>query len=132
MNVELLEKVARHIEDNPEQLNMDVWYSHVHRSRVNWLRRLFGVSEQDCNTTACIAGWMVAIGGGGTCHANGVRNIKGEAMLLLGLPEVECEKLFMISQWPWHFRDEYMNCSTVDQRAKVTANRIRMFIERGR
>lgn len=102
MNKELLERVARHIEANPEEFSMDEW---------------------DCGTTACIAGWALRLSGE---NWRAVGSTEPED--LIDITYEQGSALFYQSGWPHPFRSDYYCAATHVGQAITSAARIRHFI----
>ncbi len=51
-NVELIEKILKHIDEEPKRLDMNAW-----------------VKDRECGTTACVAGWACILDGRATWSA---------------------------------------------------------------
>lgn len=96
VNSELLERIADHIEAEPEHFDMQFWEA-----------------EFGCGTVCCIAGWAVRLGlgqsiygdnrnGGDQCGRPDVE----AARLVLGLPG---SALFSVGTWPVSYRVAFDN-----------------------
>lgn len=124
INVELLNRVADHIEANYYEFNMDHW---MKTHTASWWEKVLAavglVKKPFCGTTACIAGW--------TCTLSGKRgdNIPAEAQKLLGITLDQAQRLFYVHKWPKQFKKEYISdMSYANVGAWVAAERIRHFI----
>ncbi len=88
MNIKLLEKIKLAIRAYPNQFDMSNWFD-----------------KNECGTTACIAGWAVALNKNlplnqaeDACIA-----CEREAMKALGLTFDEGQRLFYLGKWPPQF-----------------------------
>ncbi len=121
---ELLLKAKAVILAEPRQFDMAFFF-----------RRFTEWDVPNCGTTACIAGWLIAISRGMTPKEvdTSVRYQHPffEACELLGIDEKTGDSLFYSPKWPEPFRTDYHNLSFVyhEQRAKIAANRIDYFLE---
>lgn len=140
MNVELLEKVARHIEANPDQFNMDWWLNHEHQTSFNKIRKMFGMMvRESCTTTGCIAGWAYLLGNDKDRHELLEDYLGGksyeyypEAMFLTDVSKLlgveSPDALFYKEYWPPQFKEALYNATTTAEAAAVSAARIRHFV----
>lgn len=63
LDVERLNKVADMIQSHPEHFNMDWFLSREGGTGSCWPQDIAGADLFECGTTACIAGWAVALWG---------------------------------------------------------------------
>jgi hypothetical protein len=150
----LLEKVAVKILEEPARLVMDDWGivfkpecvgSQVHSQNDS--------KVPACRTQGCIAGWTIFLGRPNfwkkllkvASGENGYEadlddeiqddNAADYAQNLLGISQDQADRLFYLPNWghqpgwPNKFADAYNRAKTDKQRAKVTAARIRFFIQ---
>lgn len=125
LNIELLQKVKKHILEEPKRLAMIHW-------TLRGLPGQFLTSEgwgeigervfPPCGTVGCIAGWTCMLSG----MASGTRSSAEE---LLEISRFESDSLFMVEDWPEPIRTQYMHATTPELRAKLAAKRIDLFIE---
>src|SRR5216110_2863195 len=94
INVPLLLKVADQIFKHPEQFEMAVW---------------------DCETTACIAGWMQRLSG------------KHRYELTKEWTGFQYNDLFFESEWPRQF--QFLGSDTAADRAAKAVKRIHAFLD---
>lgn len=119
INVELLNRVADHIEKHSEQFDIDNW-NKTTVSKPSWWAKLRG-AQPVCKTTYCIAGWAVVLSGL-RCEDN----IPAQAQRLLGLTLDQAKKLFYKTHWPSYFTQS--GKAQHVQNAWIAAERIRHFI----
>lgn len=118
MNIPLLLKVKAAILAEPRKFDMNWWF--------------INNEESPCGTTACIAGWAVAIHGRFKSLKQGYALESHPCRLaerLLKLDESISRNLFHVEDWPSEFSYRYDRCKTPRGRAKVAADRIDRFIE---
>lgn len=155
LNVKLLRKIQKVILANPSHFHMGNWSGMKvdHRTNIGEFRELASSWKKDglqepCGTTACIAGWAVAlatdkeIGKAEVNYNYGIdSNIKYISPALLGI-EVELdedgdqidgmvEELFYTSNWPLEFQEAYEVAKAnydYPGMAKAASDRIDAFI----
>jgi hypothetical protein len=136
MNIELLTRVAETIVQRAEQFDMCFWYE-THT----------GVPM--CGTTACIAGWGIALKGNLTpleaarifdsnfgqrgvlrdvVNSHG-DNVIAKASAAFDINLSEAQRLFFVSNWPESFKLDYMDGYKRARQALVAKARIEHFIE---
>jgi hypothetical protein len=142
--------VAKSILARPEHFGMDNWLLHDESVSPS-----LAADEPWCGTTACIAGHAILLAGipmaavnsySSTISVtktpwplrkyvesgNGILNLVAQG--ILGLSEDQASGLFHVIDWPLGFRRRYMAAEAADdhlERARVTADRIKHFIEKG-
>lgn len=137
MNVKLLRQVKRHILEKPKRLNMGYWS--MSAKRMVREGRITKEVEPACGTVGCIAGWAVILTKTGkrTDFLATMKRIRGHnsevvmqplAKELLDLSEYSANRLFLTSNWPGSFEQDYLYAMTPKQRARVTPERIEHFI----
>lgn len=119
MNIELLEKVQQAILDNPSHLSMSIW---------------------TCETSACIAGWTLAINE--DLHArtfsdkypraeeyvkekvdrNSFVSIEDFCIQILGSSSHRIEDMFFLRSWPKKYSDAYRSALNDETKAFVAAH----------
>lgn len=77
VDVELLERVMRHIEAHPEQHDQDVY-----------------IRQDSCGTAACFAGWTLLLSGADPADASVWRHAAGAAKDRLGVDVRTAIRLF--------------------------------------
>jgi len=110
MNVRLLRKIVKVIQEKPRQFKMTYWHNNETvkddmRRRGDWrnIEALCMLPEEKriaCDTTHCIAGWAQAISNDRKCNAPAEKDAKR----LLGLSKSQAQRLFFADQWPEQFR----------------------------
>lgn len=122
LNVDLLNRVANHIADEPTTLDMGSF------------ERIPRRQSADCQTTRCIAGWAVYLntGQGWNEYFDGVWSAEARyaaAAEMLGLPVVEPggSPLFYDSDWP----AEYFRRVLVEPEAVVAVDLLRALVDWG-
>ncbi len=119
LNVELLERVAKTIVENPDRFAMETWIG-------------------PCGTTACIGGWAISLEMGEGRSLAEVKkavsdfSIMHQAARVIFGPEAGTYTgvhLFGLSSWPENFKNAYIEAPTSGIRAKVAADYIHYFIE---
>ena len=109
---------------------------------ANFDMRCYAAPREDgCGTTACIAGWAIALHGGldlGTLlervDSNSLPELTAACALgiTFGASESQATSLFHERCWPWKFRVNYLRareCGDDNQRARAAADRINHFIQ---
>lgn len=123
MKTALLRQVETAILAEPKQFDISHWWEYV------------GAGVPNCGTTACIAGWAIAIAN----HENpreardryiekGYWDIVEHAAGILGITPSQGERLFFIYHWPARYRRQYGKL-TVEGKAKRAVRRIEHFIK---
>lgn len=116
MNKELLLKVRDAILAEPEHFDME-----------HFVRR-----NTSCGTTACIAGWTVALSRNTTPDADETIpdsiSVAWEAQSRLGLTHEQEVALFYADDWPEPFRAQYDDAYEPAELACIAAGRIDHFI----
>lgn len=132
MNIELLEKVRKHILEEPKRVNMKEWLinSHINDFEIKRLKKINKAPK--CNTVGCIAGWAQQL-----CSKKKLHSFdRCKAKNLLELDINEADRLFLLKKmtmnnnhWPFHFEDE-LKKHTPGTRAyaRIVAKRIKHFI----
>ena len=121
MNVKLLRKVKRHILAEPKRLYMPAYI--IRKEDGMDISRPFA----RCGTAACIAGWTYILSvKSKTPPRTGDEHT--EAAELLGLTELQADRLFLPGNWPLDFRDG-LTGDGKPETAKVAAARIEFFIK---
>lgn len=128
MNVELLQKVAKHISEEPRRFIMDTF--------VDYADGLRDVCDLDapnvpnhpfpkCGTAACIAGWTVLLMDG----KEDAGNFRQRAMDHLQISRIQADRLFYTEDWPREFCEAYTNATTPTEKVNIAVARINYFIE---
>lgn len=112
MNVRLLRKIAKVIQEKPRELEMKIL--HCDEKGV--------YADKSCATAHCICGWGAVIldedfDAGPSSHP------------FFGIDSAQRKRLFWVSTWPSNFRNAYRKRKTHAARARVTAARIEHFIK---
>lgn len=125
MNTQLLERIRDCILQNPESFEM-----------LYFVDGDFYIDSDtgapaECGTSACIAGWAVAIHD--RVHLKSVEfQIRKRATEVLGITDEQADRLFFTPNWPKSLYDRYFDAS-IDQiyaaAASIAAERINNFIE---
>ncbi len=121
INVSLLEKVKEAVLANPNRVNMEKWFGAEIAGGV--YTTSLEMFKNDCNTTACIAGWAIFLG-----NPNNVDYAHFAAADLLGLDLPTSDKLFLSHYWPRKFYSLLLSAKTQEEYAQVVADRIDHFI----
>jgi hypothetical protein len=115
MNKPLLLKVADAIEANPQHFDMSLF-------------------TDDCDTTACIAGWAVFLNSRYKNFkkflAENDYSIPTRAASALKLTDDQASRLFYTEGWPARKRVKYRNAPTLEAKAKVATDYIRQYVAR--
>jgi len=120
MNVELLQKVKEHVLEEPSRFQMgDV----IHRANPGESYCDLGIeiTVPKCGTVACIAGWSLVLSGERSTDM-------GKAEELLGISDVEGDRLFLMGRWPNEFESRFSSADNPQERANIAAERIDHFI----
>lgn len=127
-NIKLLEKVKKHILEEPRRLNMSSGIKKVQKRKV------------PCGTIGCIAGWSVLLSKSlleltkdlEIDEEKGWMPIEQDAQELLGISDLQKGNLFYLHNWPSKFQLTYKRAKTANGRARATAKRIDYFIKFGK
>jgi hypothetical protein len=123
LNVKLLRKIKKHVEEEPRRLIMARWQQ---KGRAGELvedeAATFNLPE--CGTAACIAGWAVNLSGKKIETDVGAR-----AMTLLGLTFEQSQNLFNTGNWPGDYGDKFDNETSPERRVKILGKLIDKVIE---
>jgi hypothetical protein len=108
INIPLLLEVKEQILQHPDEFNMNIWL---------------------CDTTACIGGWALLLANKKTGPKQ-YMDIWGKGIPedVLGLNLNQSNILFYERFWPHEIRLAFENATTCQQRAKIAAKRIDLFI----
>jgi hypothetical protein len=108
INAPLLIEVKEQILQHPDEFNMNIWL---------------------CDTMACIGGWALLLANKKTGPKQ-YMDIWGKGIPedVLGLIEDQGKKLFYENYWPKEIKQAFSNAQTSQQRAKIAAKRIDLFI----
>jgi hypothetical protein len=136
MNIKLLKRIIRKIRQEPKQFDMDTFF----------FKRRRGVPN--CGTTACIAGWAIALNkrlkpinaartldpsfasdGEGVLTLECPRNPEKHGAKALKLELEDAKRLFYTENWPCEFRQDHQNAETPRAKVNVTIERIKHFIK---
>lgn len=122
LNVPLLRQVQAMIRKYPQNLDMNEWSDGLIVADKH--------TAPDCGTTACIAGWALALRDGSFSQSLlGLVSVADQAMEILG-----CDSnLFYIHMWEASFRDAYCEAYKEKDSAKmasVTCDYIDYYIEK--
>lgn len=124
MNVELLEKVIAHIEEDPRRFHMDYWYD---TSVIE--QRLIG-QEPPCGSIGCIGGWGEILAGRKE-PTQGIDAFRA-ACEIFEISRPQVNRLCLRSNWPEPFRKDYnfaMKAGDFEEAVWIAVKRIRHFIE---
>lgn len=168
MNIELLQQVRDAILKNPEHFDIEHWFmdqgsvgtdTKLIQLNGNTCERMITPGENNCGTTACIAGWALNIAGtkleemerfyyeyGMERTLKPGQNVKDvvirysielTAMRVLELTRMESRDLFFKDNWPSYYFNAYLDYPSYlpnykTERAQVTADRINHFIKTGK
>jgi hypothetical protein len=120
MNVELLQKVKQAILAEADRFDMHSWAETEQRDLSCSI-----ASKPSCGTTCCIGGWAAAIHN--QLHDDSLHYMKGN--LALGISAAS--QLFYVEEWPLVFSRAYEKETSPRERARIAAERIDFFIEKG-
>lgn len=133
--VSILNKVKKHVLEEPKRLNMGDW------GRTSGTDNC--VEFPACRTQGCIAGWTIFLtkpkiwknmleGAKSSGHTEYLDSNVHEPSLLakdiLGLDSEQKTRLFYAEGWPQKFDIAYQKTNTYKTRAAITAKRIDHFI----
>lgn len=119
INVDLLTRIADHIEGHPREFEMNEWDGKARRG--NWFTNFLRIAP--CDTTHCIAGLACVLEG-----ASMERSIPATAQKILGLTYEQADRLFYVTSWPEPFHCDYSEPKYFASNAWVASQRIRHFI----
>ena len=136
MNIPLLREIQDQIISTPEKLDMLSYFDSQTQIHTD-LEVARAQIIHDCDTTACISGWALALrpevelspiiyfGGCAT-------DLEATACRALDITEDQGRLLFHLGEWPDQFADDYMGCEgSPKAQAKVAYDRIEHFIQTG-
>lgn len=134
LNVRLLNKVKKHILEEPLRLRMSSWLRIA--TKASQKQQRFGPRGEftdygepntqtfpACKTIGCIAGWTVLLG----LPADQAKNISPDddieeiAVRLLNMDYSDMCSLFYVGDWPDHLHQAYIAAKTPIERAKLVA-----------
>jgi hypothetical protein len=125
MNVRLLRKIQKHILTEPRRLIMRIFVAHAETYGPTYEGDSgHAVRFPTCKTAACISGWA--------CLLTKQKRIKAywaRGRRILDLSEGQAIRLFIDTQWPQPFSDQYGNATTPRMRARIAVRRIDHFIK---
>ncbi len=131
INEPLLRKIQEEIRGNPSNFNMASYFG----GALSEVDIRIGVLEHKCGTTACIAGWALALNPSvelqrvAYCLEDyDADDIEWKASNLLGMSQEQASRLFHTDQWPREFQSRYDKCSH-DEECQVAIERIEHFIQ---
>lgn len=149
MNVDLLLRVKKHIQQKPSRLRMSQFLVRKEnlaatairpdnrivkikgKEYFNFLAIEWGEPSKqkipDCGTVGCIAGWTCMLGL--DTPPESVLKIKQSAINLLQLDNYQAEHLFYVHNWPTELRDGYYEAKNNRQRARIVGKVIDLFIK---
>lgn len=120
MNVKLLRKIAKVIQNKPWEFDMQFW----HRDPIT--RKFWGTptkAAKACGTTHCFAGWAHLLDGRFPRTAT-----IDAATQILALTEEQRYRLFFSDNWPEEFCEGFTDNGEQLISARVAAARIEHFI----
>jgi hypothetical protein len=124
LNLRLLRRVASAIRKNPTQVNMGWWLQG---------NNPFSVPVKGCGTAGCIAGWAVALHHGNRAKKifRGLNreSIPETARTVLGIDYATSDKLFVVENWPRHWKIKLDTAKTPRAYANVVAKYIEYFLK---
>lgn len=116
MNVKLLRKIAKVIQERPREFDMR--WLHVKNNALGWDEP----AEMDCGTAHCICGWAAVIKN----NPNLQNNVIGYEAF--GILPAQANRLFFVGGWPSALRERYKKAKLDRTRARIAAARIEHFI----
>lgn len=117
INVELLNKVKRHILENPRRLNMNYVIARKGEKEVQLHPSNFSRRWPSCGTVGCIAGWTVLLKDG----MDFAGDAQSRAQELLGITSSQANELF--------YPEGLLQCRATVKDARTIAKHIDEFIE---
>lgn len=149
LNRKLIEKVIKHIEEEPQRLDMDVWVEKVNdKSRHDRIE--YGDAEDlqpACGTVGCIAGWAMLLDQPAkrrkelfamtpkrfirALFGGDFSEVSRRGAKLLGIEEGDQDAVFMTDYWPEPFGDKFRAANTQKKRAKITVARLKHLLRTG-
>lgn len=115
MNTKLLHRVALAILDEPTKFDMQLFVAENENS--------------PCGTTACIAGFAVAMSRGlASLRSLFGIDIESSAQNIIGLSDRTADRLFYKPLWPVDFYQAYNDAENAYERAEIAFWRIQHFI----
>lgn len=140
MNIELLHEVQQHILAEPVRFNMNDWWYVGMSAPFEDLkipeRRDKFARNPSCHTTACIAGWALALRPDFEfISVNQIDpdyinsdSVETTAATLLGITTEAATRLFHCEKWPANYAVAFYNTSNPPSKAKIACERIDHFI----
>ncbi len=135
MNVELLEKVRKHILEEPKRINMKNWIINPFILRDKFQELKYQNKLPACDTVGCIAGWALQV----SSKKKLTSFDKGDAQVKLNLTYEQANRLFLLENmatdknyWPAYFENKLKNLNPGTRAyARVVSQRIKHFIATG-
>lgn len=120
LNIEHLEKIKKHILEEPNRLQMDIWLEAKRTPGAMVFDTYCDIPEAieqvvpACGTVGCIAGWSAVLDGR-------EYRFQSTERAFLGL---ENHELFFPDQWPEDLAEDYRLAKTAKEKAEVAARAI--------
>ena len=140
--VELLQRTKAAVLANPEHFNMDYWYASSDDPDIFGPDDLIEIEGGDkvpqtpllgmlgaCGTVACAAGWIVALSGEKVNPGEYIAHAGARLIDFKGDIETEPCPLFHTSYWPYRLLTAYDGATAAEDRAKVFAKAVDLWIE---
>jgi hypothetical protein len=127
MNVRLLRRIAKVIQEKPKEFDMSYWHTDRTDGIADSLCGLPKDRRVGCSTSHCIAGWAQVLSTKRDC----AMHAEDDAQRILGLTAEQSDRLFYVGGattggWPQRFRGRKYEFSPT---AKQAAARIEWFIK---
>ena len=132
MNIELLEKIRKHILEEPKRINMKTWIINpfIQTEKLSVLKKKN--KAPSCNTVGCIAGWTQQLSSKGKIKRFDLEIAREE----LRLTNNEANRLFLLRDmsilyhWPPYFEEELKKTNPGTRAyARIVSARIKHFIK---
>lgn len=124
MNKPLLLQIKEAILAEPRGFQMSRWVTHT---REGVILRELGVNwaAPRCGTIGCIAGTACILSG--DTEGSTIFTVAERATTLLGLTSLQAARLFFLGEWPRQLKEKFVRADTVEKRAAVAVERIKLF-----
>lgn len=125
LNRELVEKVIKHIDEEPRRLEMSTWLQFYPKGlEVEY-------DLPPCGIVGCIAGTAVLIHDKVDQLHRGQIFVATRAIEVLGLSPEQVVTVFYVTSWPTRFIEMYEMAQSKRERADATIARLRYLLETG-
>lgn len=139
--VELLQRTKAAVLAHPDHFNMDYWFAYGDPQVEQDEHGHLSISVTDdvpftpliaslnrCGTTACGAGWIVALSGEKVTPGEPIAIAAAKLIEFPNLEHQACP-LFHTASWPWHISNAYEGAETAEDQAEAFGKAVDLWIE---